>query len=282
MPLSGGSVAGTRLDKHLAEAGLSLSREKARSEIIAGWVKVNGETVREPSRQITGNESISVERPGGMFVSRGGEKLARALSFFSVRPTGRVCLDLGASTGGFTDCLLKNGAAKVYAVDVGYGQLDYSLRTDARVVVRERCNARNITPDMFAEPIALVVSDLSFISFAKVFPAVLRVAPGSEGIALIKPQSESGPDYNSKGIVRGKDRHHAVLDRVIGELTGEGLIPAGLTHSPLLGPKGNMEFLLHYHAGGEHAAAAVDVNAVLEAAYNCLLAENELTGGEAR
>lgn len=275
-------MAGTRLDKHLADTGISLSREKARSEIIAGWVKVNGETVREPSRQIRGNESITVERPGGLFVSRGGEKLARALSFFSVSPAGKICADLGASTGGFTDCLLKNGAAKVYAVDVGYGQLDYSLRTDARVVVRERCNARNITPDMFADPLALVVSDLSFISFAKVFPAVLRVAPGAEGIALIKPQFESGPDYNSKGIVRGKDRHHVILERVLAELVAEGMVPAGLTHSPLLGPKGNMEFLLYYHAGGEHPAAAVDVTAVVDAAYESLLAENELTDGESR
>ena len=138
-----------RLDLFLVEHGLSQSREKAKKEIISGWVKVDGETLRDPAGKITGNEKILIERPGGIFVSRGGEKLAHAIRKFGVNLSGAVVLDIGASTGGFTDCVLKNGAVKVYALDVGYNQLDYSLRIDKRVVVLEKTHAKDINIDMF-------------------------------------------------------------------------------------------------------------------------------------
>ena len=154
-----------RLDKFLADKKFSDSREKAKREILSGWVKVNGETIRDASCMIEGSETIVVERPGGLFVSRGGEKLARALSYFEIPVKGFVCADLGSSTGGFTDCLLKNSAAKVYSIDVGYGQLDYALRKDPRVVVMERTNARSIEKSVFSEKIDFITADLSFISF---------------------------------------------------------------------------------------------------------------------
>ena len=153
---------GVRLDRFCTENGFCESLEKAQAEIADGWVKVNGETVRDRLRVIRGTETISIIRPGGPFASRGGQKLDHALNVFGISVEQRIAADLGASTGGFTDCLLKRGAAKVYAVDVGYGQLDYRLRSDARVVVRDRCNVRSLTKNSFDEMIDFVCSDLSF------------------------------------------------------------------------------------------------------------------------
>ena len=170
-----------RIDSHLAVNGLSRSREKAKKEILAGWVKVNGETVRDPSRLIQGDEDIAVARPGGEFVSRGGEKLSLALEVFNISLRDKTAVDLGASTGGFTDCMLKNGARKVYAVDVGYGQLDYSLRVDKRVVVMERTHVNTLKRDDFTEKIEFFAGDLSFISILKVSGTVQRLFPLCEG-----------------------------------------------------------------------------------------------------
>ena len=240
---------GTRLDQFLADQGLSRSREKAKKEIMAGWVKVNGETIHQPSRQIKGTEEIEVTRPKGDFVSRGGEKLKQALDFFSLEVTDRVAVDMGASTGGFTHCLLQHGAARVYAIDVGYGQLDYSLRSDDRVVVMERTNVRHLVAENF-EGVGLITADLSFISFRKVYPVVAEIFPGSEGVFLLKPQFEAEQGEHKKGVVRKEEVHCAIIARVLAALIEEGMIFRGLTYSPITGPAGNIEFLVHFEAPG--------------------------------
>jgi 23S rRNA (cytidine1920-2'-O)/16S rRNA (cytidine1409-2'-O)-methyltransferase len=258
----------SRLDRFLAEKNISDSREKAKREILSGWVKVNGETIRDASFPVDGSESIVVERPGGLFVSRGGEKLARALSFFDIRVTGLVCADLGSSTGGFTDCLLKNGAVKVYSIDVGYGQLDYSLRKDSRVVVMERTNARTIEKTLFSEKIDFITADLSFISFAKVSETILRVFESAEGVALIKPQFEAEKSEHKKGVVTKSENHCAILSRTIEALAKQGLCIKGLTHSPIKGPKGNIEFLLYFSTNSPGINShQVDVASVVSKAH---------------
>jgi 23S rRNA (cytidine1920-2'-O)/16S rRNA (cytidine1409-2'-O)-methyltransferase len=238
-----------RLDIYLAQSGLSQTREKAKREIIAGWVKVNGETVKDPSKNVAGSEHITVNRPGGLYVSRGGQKLKFALDRFGISLAGSVAADLGASTGGFTDCMLKEGAAKVYAVDVGYGQLDFSLRKDPRVVVMEKTNARNLKKDDFPEVVDFIAADLSFISIVKVFDAIREVFSPGEGVILIKPQFEAGPGDHKKGVVRAKDSHAKILNRVISSLMEKGMTMMGLVHSPIKGPKGNIEFLLYFRCG---------------------------------
>lgn len=240
----------TRLDIHLVQSGLSLTREKAKREIMAGWVKVDGETVTDPAKMIAGKEKIAVERPGGLYVSRGGQKLKSALDRFGISLEGKTAVDLGASTGGFTDCMLKDGAAKVYAVDVGYGQLDYSLRKDPRVVVMEKTNARSLRREMFPEKIDFVAADLSFISIVKVFDAVRDVLSPVEGVILLKPQFEAEPGDHKKGVVRTSEAHVRILIRVISALGERGAIMKGLTYSPVKGPKGNIEFLLYFASGG--------------------------------
>ena len=177
-----------RLDVYLAEHNSHTSRENAKKNIIAGWVKVDGETIRTPSKMIHGNENITVERPGGDYVSRGGQKLEKALISFNIQIQGKNVLDLGSSTGGFTHCLLKRKAAKVYAVDVGYGQLDYSLRQDERVVVLERTNARKLTKDHFSEHIHLITADLSFVSIIKIVEHINSLFQNIEAVFLLKPQ----------------------------------------------------------------------------------------------
>ena len=235
-----------RLDKYLFDEGFSDSREKAKNEIIAGYVKVNGETVRDPSFILKEKTDVTITRPENVFVSRGGEKINKALKYFSIDVEGLVCADLGASTGGFTDCLLQRGAKKVYAVDVGYGQLDYRLRTDKRVIVMERTNARNITSELFDERIDFFVSDLSFISFTKIFPAVKLVSPSAHGVFLLKPQFESEGFELKKGVVRNDDDRLAIIRKTVNELCSMGMLVEGFTFSPIKGPKGNIEYLLHY------------------------------------
>jgi 23S rRNA (cytidine1920-2'-O)/16S rRNA (cytidine1409-2'-O)-methyltransferase len=263
-----------RLDKQLVEAGLSASREKARREIISGWVKVNGETIRDVSHNVNGNEEFAVERPGGLFVSRGGEKLARALKYFAIDVRNKICADLGASTGGFTDCLLKAGAAKVYAVDVGYGQLDYSLRTDPRVAVMERLNARALEPSMFGGEVNFLTADLSFVSFVKVYDAIVPVFGAVEGVALIKPQFEADKSEHKKGVVVKRENHAAILLRTCEALTEKGMSIKGLTHSPIKGPKGNIEFLL-YFATFKDSFPFPDIESIVGAAHDELNATHE-------
>jgi len=221
-----------RLDKYLFDEGLSDSREKAKNEILAGYVKLNGETVRDPSYIIKEEIDIIINRPENIFVSRGGEKINKALKYFSINVEGLVCADLGASTGGFTDCLLQRGAKKVYAIDVGYGQLDYRLRT--------------ISPELFDEAINFFVSDLSFISFTKIFPAIKSVATSAEGVFLLKPQFESEGFELKKGVVRSDDDRLAIIRKTLNELVSMGMMIKGFTYSPIKGPKGNIEYLVYY------------------------------------
>lgn len=219
------------------------SREKARRAIMAGWVEVCGQRVDKAGAAV--DEDAEVEVTGGRepYVSRGGLKLEAALDHFRLSPEGRVCLDVGASTGGFTDCLLQRGASRVYALDVGYGQLDYSLRREARVVVMERLNVRYLEPDALPERVRLATLDVSFISLLKVVPAVLpHLEPGGWLLPLIKPQFEAGKGAVGKGgILRDEDLRRRVVEQVVAGLVELGLEPRGTFDSPVAGAGGNRE-----------------------------------------
>jgi len=228
------------------ERGLCDSRERAKRLILAGQVRVNGQPARKPSDTVKPGDDVILEAPE-KFVSRGGHKLEHALEHFELDVAGLTALDLGASTGGFTDCLLQHGAAKVFAVDVGQGQLAWKLRKDGRVVVMEKTNARHLKPEQFPEPADLAVIDCSFISLKKILPsAVPLLKPGGKIVALIKPQFEAGKEEADKG--RGVITDAAVHERVLAELqefvgAQTGICWRGVIESPLLGPAGNKEFL---------------------------------------
>ncbi len=222
--------------------GLAESREKARRLIMAGEVKVGGQLVDKPGTMVPVEADVTIKTPP-RFVSRGGEKLQAALEAFKVAPAGWICADVGASTGGFTDCLLQHRAARVYAIDVGQGILDWRLRNDARVVVMEETNARYV--EALPERVRLVTLDAAFISLKLLLPVAKKwLTPDGEMIALIKPQFEAGKDRVGKGgVVRDPAVHRDVLDDVLHFAAGNGLYPAGLIQSPLVGPAGNIEFL---------------------------------------
>ena len=233
-----------RLDQLLVMRGLAASRTLAQRYIEAGEVRVDGVVVDKPGTRVETDAQVEVEaRP--QFASRGGLKLQAALDRFAVPVAGRVALDVGASTGGFTDVLLQRGAARVYAVDVGYGQLAWELRQDSRVVVMERVNIRHL--ESLPEPVDLVVIDVSFISLKLVLPAVRRLCqPDADIVALIKPQFEVGKGQVGKGgVVRDPRQHRAVLLDILGWALVEGFGVRGLTRSPIQGPAGNTEFLVH-------------------------------------
>ena len=235
-----------RLDVAIVSRGLAESREKAARLILAGQVAVDGQRVDKPGATI--GKAARVEIAARQkFVSRGGEKLEPALEAFGVSSQGRVCLDVGASTGGFTQCLLAHGATRVYAVDVGQGQLDAGLRADGRVVVMEKTNARYLTPPAFAESPDLATVDVSFISLEKVLPAVFNVLTvQGEAIILIKPQFEVGKGQVGKGgVVRDPANHEAVVTRLARFAVIHGWHVRGIVASSLKGPKGNREFFLH-------------------------------------
>jgi 23S rRNA (cytidine1920-2'-O)/16S rRNA (cytidine1409-2'-O)-methyltransferase len=244
-----------RLDRLLVDKGLVESREKAARLILAGEVMVDGQRVDKAGALVPVDADLDL-RGRSPFVSRGGEKLAHALQHFAVTAKGRVCIDVGASTGGFTDCLLQKGAVRVFAVDVGSGQLDPKLRKDPRVVVMEQSNARALDPRLFDEQPSLAVIDVSFISLEKVLPAVFGVlAPRSEIIALVKPQFEAGREHVGKGgVVRDPAQHRAVVQRLARYAVLRGWHVLGVTASPLRGPKGNREFFLHLSAQGRTAS----------------------------
>ena len=232
----------TRLDVMVARNGLAESRERAQALIIAGKVRVAGETVRRPDRSISDDAAISVES-GPDFASRGALKLGPALDGFELDPRGRICADIGASTGGFTDVLLRRGAAKVFAIDVGRGLIHWRLRQDPRVVVIERVNARDLTA--FPEPVSLIVVDVSFISLEKVLPALRRAAPGAEVVALFKPQFEVGrTEVGKGGIVRDPVAIEAALRRFRAWCPPNGYEVAGEAPSAVTGAGGNQEFFL--------------------------------------
>ncbi|CAG0969850.1 16S/23S rRNA (cytidine-2'-O)-methyltransferase TlyA [Anaerolineae bacterium] len=231
-----------RLDVLLVERGSADSREAARRLIMAGEVRVNGQVVSKPGQRVSVDAPISL-RAAPRFVSRGGEKLDAALSAFGLSVEGLVCADVGASTGGFTDCLLQRGAHKVYAIDVGYGQLDYRLRGDSRVVVMERVNARYL--ESLPEKVSFVCLDASFIPLKLLLPAVIGwLQEQAEVIPLIKPQFEAGrADVGKNGVVRSAEVHARVLHEVLYFAHESGFGVGGLVRSPLKGPAGNAEFL---------------------------------------
>ena len=235
--------ARSRLDQLLVERGLFESRERARRAVMAGVVEVDGRRVDKPGQATAGDARLTVAAPAEPFVSRAGRKLAAALDHFAVDPAGLDCLDVGASTGGFTDCLLSRGARRVVALDVGYGLIDARLRADPRVEVVERVNARHLAPDAFPAPFDLVVVDLSFISVTKVAPALVpHVAAGGRLLVLIKPQFEVGRGGVGKGgIVRDETLRRATIEARAAALAALGFELAGQFDSPVAGAEGNRE-----------------------------------------
>jgi 23S rRNA (cytidine1920-2'-O)/16S rRNA (cytidine1409-2'-O)-methyltransferase len=236
----------TRLDKLLVDRGVTASRQRAEALILAGKAVVNGHIVTKAGQRVAIDSEITLLGPDHPYVSRGGIKLEHALRSFLVDVTDLVAMDVGASTGGFTDCLLQHGARRVYAIDVGYGQLAWKLRQDPRVVVRERQNVRYLPLELIPEPIQLVTMDASFISLTLVIPAVLPfLAPHAGLVALIKPQFEAGREHvGKKGVVRDPQIHQLVCQHVKEFCEGLGLAVLGILPSPILGPEGNKEFLL--------------------------------------
>jgi 23S rRNA (cytidine1920-2'-O)/16S rRNA (cytidine1409-2'-O)-methyltransferase len=258
-----------RIDVYMAENGLAESREKARALIMAGVVTMDGATVTKPAETVTEGQQVAV-RGGDDFVSRGGHKLEKAINSFDIDLTGAVCIDVGASTGGFTDCMLQRGASFVYAVDVGYGQLAWRLRQDPRVKVMERCNARYLEPAMFERPASFASIDVSFISLKLILPALKRVlAPPFSIAALIKPQFEAGRGKVGKhGVVREAATHIQVIRDVLDAARGMSFIVRGLDFSPIKGPQGNIEYLAYLADNGEDVAP--DIAATVAQAHAAL------------
>jgi len=236
-----------RLDILLVEKGLAASRERAKAYIMAGLVTVDAQKIDKAGTVVPVKANIVVHGDNIGYVSRGGLKLAKALTHFNIDLTNKIMADIGASTGGFTDCALQNGAAKVYAIDVGYGQLAWSLRTDERVINMERTNIRNVKPADLPELLDFASIDVAFISLDKVLPVVKTLlAPQGAVVALIKPQFEAGRDkVGKKGVVRDPATHREVINNVIKIAVVHQLTPLGLTYSPVKGPEGNIEYLLY-------------------------------------
>src|SRR5579859_376961 len=261
-----------RLDILLVERGLTPSREQARRLIMAGEVTVNGKLFDKPGMQVNADADV-VLRAKPRFVSRGGEKLDAALTAFDVSVAGKICADLGASTGGFTDCLLQHDVAKVYAIDVGYGQIDYRLRQDQRVIVMEQTNARFV--ESLPEPIDLVTIDASFISLRLLLPVVKHwLAQQASVIPLIKPQFEAGKqDVGKGGVVKSPEVHRRVLLEVLTAAHETGFEIAGLIRSPLKGPAGNIEFLawLRYGTTGQEGNLPTQIEDHLDALISRVL-----------
>lgn len=235
-----------RLDILLVKKGLCPSREKAKASIMAGIVYVDGQKSDKAGNMVDEDAEIIVKSNICPYVSRGGLKLEKSMKEWNLNLENKVCMDIGASTGGFTDCMLQNGATKVYAIDVGYGQLDYKLRIDERVVNMEKCNVRYLDPETIAEPIDFISIDVSFISLKLIFPVCAKVlADDGQIVCLVKPQFEAGREQvGKKGIVRDKNVHREVIENVIQYAADNGFYPVGLTFSPVTGAKGNIEYLL--------------------------------------
>jgi len=235
-----------RLDQLVADKGLVPSRERARAMILAGQVTVDGQVVSKAGTPVDPAADVAVLAPDHPYVGRGGIKLAHALDTFGIAVNGREALDIGASTGGFTDVLLQRGAARVVALDVGHGQLDWRLRNDPRVVVIEHFNARHLALADLPGPVDIVSIDVSFISLRHILPVIPPIVrPGADVVALVKPQFEAGRGEVGSGVVRDEAIHARVVDEIRAAAAAVGLTPAGLTPSPITGQKGNVEFLLH-------------------------------------
>ena len=244
-----------RLDAVMVQQGMVPSRQRAKTLIQNGQISVNGKVCTKPAFAVSETDRIAMEGSDIPFVGRGGLKLEHAVQQMQLSLEGMVCLDIGASTGGFTDCMLQNGAVKVYAVDVGYGQLAWSLRTDERVVNMERTNIRNVKPEDLAEQIEFFSVDVSFISLHHIFPVAQAITtPDAMGVCLVKPQFEAGREKVGKnGVVRDPATHREVLHNAMGYAAANGFAVRGLDFSPVKGPEGNIEYLMFVQKSGEPA-----------------------------
>ena len=260
-----------RLDQLVFDLGYTESRERAKTTIMSGLVYVNGQKADKPGMPVDPEAKIEVRGDALPFVSRGGYKLDKALKVFLVDPKGKICIDCGASTGGFTDVLLQHGAQKVYSVDVGYGQLAWKLRTDERVVNLERTNLRYITKVQIPELLDLAVMDVSFISIRLVLPAVKELLkPGADYICLIKPQFEAGrEEVGKKGVVRDPAVHEQVVRGILDFAASIGFSVMGLDYSPIKGPEGNIEYIC-WLKNGEYPVPEIDPAAVVKASHEAL------------
>ncbi len=261
-----------RLDVLLVEQGLADSREKAKAIIMSGIVYVDNN--KEDKAGTTFEETARIEVRGNTlkYVSRGGLKLEKAMNNFGVTLDGKVCMDVGASTGGFTDCMLQNGAVKVYSVDVGHGQLAWKLRNDERVVCMEKTNIRYVTPDDISDVIEFASIDVSFISLTKVLPAVRELmTPDGEIVCLIKPQFEAGREkVGKKGVVRELSTHIEVVQMIVEYARANGFRTLHLSYSPIKGPEGNIEYLLHITKDESRENEEFDIKALVEESHSAL------------
>lgn len=265
-----------RLDCLIFDRGLAESREKAKAVIMAGQVYVEGQKQDKPGTSFPEEVQIEVRGNRLPYVSRGGLKLEKALALFPIDLNGKVVMDIGASTGGFTDCMLQSGAKKVYSVDVGYGQLAWKLRTDPRVVSLERTNVRYLTKEQVPEPIEFFSVDVSFISLRLVLPVARRfLSENGQAVCLIKPQFEAGREnVGKKGVVREKKVHVQVIRRIVDFVQKNGFSVLGLTYSPVKGPEGNIEYLLYLRRSDHPTVAALDIQTLVEESHR------QLNGGE--
>ena len=269
----------TRLDVLLVERGLQESRQKAQATIMSGLVFVNQQRVDKPGTSVANDAEIEIRGNTLQYVSRGGLKLEKAMATFPITLDGAICGDIGASTGGFTDCMLQNGASKVYSVDVGYGQLAWKLREDPRVVCMERTNARYLTHEQIPDELDFASIDVSFISLKLILPAVHNVLKDGGHVAcLVKPQFEAGKEkVGKKGVVRDPAVHLEVLEHFLEHAKDSGFTVLGLTYSPIRGPEGNIEYL-GYLEKGEGAPAEVDLKALVEESHQVLKEHGEGSG----
>ncbi len=271
-----------RLDVLMTERGLAESRQKAQALILAGAVSVDGRRVDKPGAAVADGAEIAVKRSLA-YVSRGGLKLEKALKLFPIGLAGSVCADIGASTGGFTDCMLQRGAAKVYAVDVGYGQLAWKLRTDERVICLERTNARYLTREQIPEALDFASVDVSFISLRLILPPLRALLRDGESrvVCLVKPQFEAGRErVGKKGVVRDRAAHREVLADFFGNASAAGFAVDGLTWSPIRGPEGNIEYLgfLRPSADARHGVSPDAVPALVDQSHEALDAKSTPSG----
>ncbi len=262
-------MAKKRLDVALVEQGLAESRQKAQALIMAGQVYVNGQKETKAGAPVGEETAVEVRGKALPYVSRGGLKLEKAIALWPISLSGAVCADIGASTGGFTDCMLQNGAKLVYAVDVGYNQLDYRLRTHPQVVCMERTNARYLTREQIPEALDFFSVDVSFISLSLILPALgPLLRDGGQGVCLVKPQFEAGKEkVGKKGVVRDPDVHREVLERFLDHAAQAGFTVKDITFSPIRGPEGNIEYLGYLEKGAGHAYGG-DLAALVEASHS--------------
>lgn len=264
-----------RIDILLYEKGLVDSREKARALILAGSVFINNVKVDKPGEKVEQDVEIDIKERL-KFVSRGGYKLEKAINYFNINVKDKIALDVGASTGGFTDCLLQNGVKMVYCIDVGYGQLDWKLRNDSRVINLERTNIRYFNKSILNQPIDLIVCDVSFISLKKISEKLFEILKeGGEGVTLIKPQFEAQRnEIAKKGVVKNPDVHKRIIKEIILDFFEKGFSILDTTFSPITGPEGNIEYLLYFSKNQEKFIKQIDIDFIVNQAFNFLKKDN--------